>query len=474
MTCQKEFEAAATRALQHAVAWRSDGPKLPAVPTSSREELRALFDVGLPSQGLAAEAVIENLVKAAEPGLANNTHSNFYSWVQGSSHPVGVAADILTSAWGQNAAIYQTAPAAAVAEEVAGKWLLELLDLPASASLAFSTGATMASFICLAAARSEVLHRHGYDLEEHGLGGAPAIKVFVGEEAHATIFSDLRYLGFGRNNIIRIDADAQGRMLMSDLAKKMTQQSGPKIVIAQAGHINSGAFDPFLEIIPLAAQHKAWVHVDGAFGLWARSAPALAPHCAGVQAADSWTTDGHKWLQIPYDSGFAIIKDSVAHRRAMDISASYLVKHPGDGRNPSQFSPELSRRSRGFAVWAVLQALGRDGVVEMLSRHCQCARHLTNRLQEETGIRVLNEVVLNQLAIAFGEEDQALEIRDQMTARVIDIIRDENHNFVHGAHWKGQSILRISIISRLTDISDIDGLVESILRAWRQTKIEIK
>jgi glutamate/tyrosine decarboxylase-like PLP-dependent enzyme len=466
MTSHKEFKAAAEKALEHALAWREDGVKLPAFPSATTAELRARFDRDLPAQGLNGEVVIENLVRAAEHGLVNNTHPNFYAWVQGASHPIGVAADILTSAWGQNAAIYQTAPAAAIAEEVSAKWILELLDLPPECSFAFATGATTASFICLSVARSEVLHRQGYDLELEGLTGAPNIQVFLGEEAHATIISNLRYLGFGRKNIVFIAVDKQGRMLPKDLADKLSRADGPKIVILQAGHINSGAFDPFDDIIPLCQTHNAWVHVDGAFGLWARAAPSLTHLCEGVENADSWTVDGHKWLQVPYDSGYAIVKHPKAHRRAMDISASYLVSDPDDGRNPTQFGMELSRRARGFTLWAVLQAFGREGVVEMLSRHHDCAKILQQRLAGISGIRILNQVVLNQLAIAFGDENQELEKRNQMTAAVIRKIRQENRNFVLGANWKNQTILRISIISQLTDKSDIELLAASLLRAW--------
>lgn len=471
MTSQNEFRAAATRALEKAVAWREDGPKIPAVPTASTQELRALFDVGLPEEGRDGVAVIENLAAAAEQGLVPNSHPNFYAWVQGGSHPVGVAADYLTSAWGQNAGIYQTAPAAAIAEEVTAKWLLDLLRLPATSSVAFATGATMASFICLSAARSEVLMRAGYDLEEEGLIGAPQIHVFLGEEAHATILADLRYLGFGRKHLISIRSDEEGRMLASDLEEKMARHPGPKIVVAQAGHINSGAFDPFTDIIPLARSHDAWVHVDGAFGLWARTVPELAHFGEGLDEADSWTVDGHKWLQVPYDSGYAIINNEAAHLRAMNISASYIASKPEDGRQPSHYVPELSRRARGFAVWAVLQALGRKGVEEMISRHCHCAHHLETRLKGVPGIRILNEVVLNQLAIAFGQTEP-LEKRDAMTARVIEKIRTENKNYVAGASWKGQEILRVSIISRQTDEGDIDSLADSVLTAWKAVQAE--
>ncbi len=471
MTSQNEFRAAAMRALEKAVTWREDGPKLPAIPTATAQELRALFDIGLPDDGRDGVEVIEDLAAAAERGLVNNTHANFYAWVQGSSHPVGVAADYLTSAWGQNAGIYQTAPAAAIAEEIAAKWLLELLHLPETSSVAFATGATMASFICLSAARSEVLKRAGYDLEEDGLIGAPQIHLFLGEEAHATIHADLRYLGFGRKNLIRVRCDEEGRMIASDLAEKMALHAGPKIVVVQAGHINSGAFDPFTEIMPVARHHGAWVHVDGAFGLWARTVPQLAHYGAGLEEADSWTVDGHKWLQVPYDSGFAIIKNEEAHLRAMGISASYIAGRPEDGRHPSYYVPELSRRARGFAVWAVLQTLGRKGVEEMIARHCHCARHLEARLKDVPGIRILNEVALNQLAIAFGQ-DEPLETRDAMTKKVIEKIREENLNFVLGANWRGQEILRISIISRQTDTRDIDSLADSILAAWKAVEAE--
>jgi len=472
VTTQIEFEAALRLALEHAVSWRTDGPRFPAISPASRDQLRKQLDIGLSDNGKDGEEVITALVRAVEGGLATNTHPNFYAWVQGSSHPVGVAADLLTSSWGQNAAIYQTAPAAAIAEETAAAWLLDLLRLPNDASMAFSTGATMASFICLSAARSEVLHRVGYNLEQDGLFGAPPVSVLLGEEAHATIFSDLRYLGFGARNIVRVAVDEQGRMLAADLKAKLVSTDGPKIVITQAGHINSGAFDPFPEIIAASKEHKAWVHVDGAFGLWARSVPTLAPLAAGLEDADSWTVDGHKWLQVPYDSGFAIIRHPAAHRRAMDITASYLVNHDLDGRNPSQFSPELSRRARGFAVWAVLQALGRNGVQEMVLRHCQCALHLSRRLADIPDIRILNEVVLNQIAIAFGDEKASLEDRDKWTGLVVQSIREENLNFVLGAYWRDQAILRVSVISLHTDISHMDVLADSIIRAWDAVRPE--
>jgi len=242
------------------------------------------------------------------------------------------------------------------------------------------------------------------------------------------------------------------------LKTKLYATDGPKIIITQAGHINSGAFDPISEICDIAVAHNAWVHVDGAFGLWARATPALASLCEGMEKADSWTTDGHKWLQVPYDSGFGIVKHPDAHRRAMDINASYLVQDDQDGRNPSQYGPELSRRARGFAVWATLQALGRNGVTELIDRHCRCARHLGDRLEPVEGIEVINDVILNQLAITFDQSDAR-------TTQVIEALRLENKHFVLGATWKGAAIMRISVISHMTDIEHMDALASSIITA---------
>jgi glutamate/tyrosine decarboxylase-like PLP-dependent enzyme len=469
MSGQEIFKRVTQRAVELAADWRDDGPKIPAVPTAMVDELRARFDIGLPDEGRDGEEIVDLLNGAAQNGLVSNTHPNFYAWVQGSSHPVGVAADILTSAWGQNAGIYQTAPAAAIAEEVAGAWLLDLMDLPRESSIAFANGATLASFTCLAAARSEVLRRANYDLEEEGLIGAPDLCVFLGEEGHETVFMDLRYLGIGRKNRVLIRSDKQGRMDAKDLREKIALHNGPKIIIAQAGHINSGAFDPFAEIVKIAKDHDAWVHVDGAFGLWARAVPELAHLTDGIDLADSWTVDGHKWLQIPYDCGFAIVRDSEAHKRAMAINASYLVHHNNDGRNLSHFGPELSRRARGFAVWAVLQAFGRNGLEEMIARHVRCAQYLATCLAPIPGVRILNDVVLNQLAIAFGENEPQ-DQRDEMTRKVITAIRKENRNFVLGAKWNGEEILRLSVISHLTDESHMDDLAASITRAWEKVQ----
>lgn len=466
---RRAFDELLLHAARLAIADRTDGAAVPPRPAATAEELRALFDVGLPDHGRSGVDVIDRLVAAARPGLVGNTGPDFFAWVMGASNPVGVAADWLTGAWGQNAAIYATSPAAAVAEEVVAGWLVDLLRLPPESAVGFATGATMASFTCLAAARSEVLGRVGYDLESDGLIGAPSISIFVGEEAHTTIFSGLRYLGFGGKNIVTIATDSAGRMRAEDLAAKLDQRRGAKIIVGQAGHINSGAFDPFPELAKLAKRHDAWLHVDGAFGLWARAVPEFEALTAGVEVADSWAVDGHKWLQVPYDSGFAIVRNAFALKRAMDTSASYIAEKPGDGRNPTQYGPELSRRARGFTAWAVLQALGRDGIADLIRGHCRLARRLATRLASEVGIALMNEVALNQLAISF--DDAASEVdADTLTDRVVAEIRREDTSFVEPAAWKERHILRVSIISEETQDEHVDRLADTIIRAWRRVR----
>jgi glutamate/tyrosine decarboxylase-like PLP-dependent enzyme len=464
---QRTFDEIARHVAHLAIADRA--ATAPPRPGASVAELRARFDIGLPDDGRDGLEVLDRLAAAARPGLVGNTGPDFFGWVMGASHPVGVGADWLAAAWGQNAAIYATSPAAAIAEEVVARWLLDLLRLPPESSVGLATGATMASFTCLAAARSEVLRRVGYDLETDGLIGAPPISAFVGEEAHTTIFSGLRYLGFGQKNLVKIASDESGRMRADDLERELDRHGGPKIIVGQAGHINSGAFDPFPEVADLAHIHNAWLHVDGAFGLWARAVPEFDQLCAGVEAADSWAVDGHKWLQVPYDSGFAIVKDERAHKRAMDTSASYIAEKPGDGRNPTQYGPELSRRARGFAAWAVLQALGRNGVADLIRGHCRLARHLKSMLEAEPGVRVMNEVALNQLAIVF--EDETLQVEaDTLTGRVFAEMQKDNASFVEQASWKGRCILRVSIISGVTRRDHVERLAASIVRAWRRVK----
>jgi glutamate/tyrosine decarboxylase-like PLP-dependent enzyme len=452
------------RALEHACDFRdniADREPRPVIPAN---ELQALFDGPTPELGEDPLAVIDTLDSAAKPGLTGSTGSRFFGWVIGASHPVGVAADMLTSAWGQNAGLYACSPAAAMAEKVAARWLLDILRLPPECSVGFVTGATMASFVCLAAARSAVLTRAGWDVEVEGLNGAPRVRVLLGEDAHVTILAALRYLGFG-GRPIRIRTDEDGRMDPQALAEALAQDTGPAIVIAQAGQINTGAFDPMPAIAGTCRQHGAWLHVDGAFGLWARAVPEMADLSAGLEEADSWSTDGHKWLQLPYDSGFAIVRDRQAHRRAMSITASYLPESEGAEYDPGHFVPELSRRARGFAVWAQLRALGRQGVADMVRHHCALTRWIAARLSRERGVHVLNTVHLNQLIVSFG--DGTPEERNALTRATIECLQADNICLAGGAEWRGLWVLRISVISAPLTEADMDRLATAILSAWR-------
>ncbi|MCB8820275.1 pyridoxal phosphate-dependent decarboxylase family protein [Microvirga rosea] len=458
------------QAAEHAINFRGAISGRLQRPEASYGTILARFEAETPEEGTAAATVVQDLVDLAQPGLHATTGPRFFGWVIGSSHPVGVAADWLTSAWGQNAANHTAAPAAAAAETVAARWLLDLLDLPREASVGFVTGATVANFVCLAAARKELLRRGGWDVEARGLFGAAPIQVLIGEDAHATVFSDLQLLGFGQEQVVRVATDDAGRILPSAFEKALGsgtgRGTGPTIAILQAGQLNTGAFDGFSELIPMAHEQRAWVHVDGAFGLWARACLEKRTLTAGVEAADSWATDGHKWLQTPYDCGYAIVRDADIHRRAMTIAASYLPPVSEGERDPSHFVPELSRRARGFATWAMIKHLGRTGIAAMVERHCRMARQMAEALSREAGIRVMNDVVINQIILRFGPDDST-DMGDKLTLETIGHLQAEGSCFMGGALWKGRWAMRISVISAATEQGDADRAVEAVRRAWR-------
>lgn len=449
-------------AAKRGLAYRESVASQSPYPRVGTEKLRALFDTGLPENPRAGIDVLTQLADAAEAGLVGSSGDAFYGWVMGASDPVGIAADWLTSAWGQNSAIYQTAPSAAIAEEVAGKYLIDLLGLPLQSSVAFTTGATMASFISLAAARSEILHRQGWDLEGDGLSGAPEIPVFLSEEAHSAVFAALRYLGFGHKRLNWIASDADGRMRPDDLAKKLAQNDRPAIVLAQAGHIHTGGCDDLDEIGNLTQKQGAWLHVDGAFGLWASASPAHAYLCAGIEKADSWAVDGHKWIQIPYDSGYAFIKNKEAHCRAMATTASYLNEAPEDGRNPTYYVPEISRRARGFATWAVLQSLGRSGVRDIVNGNCKNAARLADVLSGVHGVRLLHSVQLNQVSLVFEDPTTG----ESRTGAVLEALQQDGRWFVKGAKWRGEDIMRLSFSSATKTDDQIDEFGAAIIECW--------
>lgn len=454
-----------------AVAFRDGIGARPQRPDAGYTEMLAALGGPLPDEGCAPRAAIAALAAAAEPGLHAMTGPRFFGWVIGASHPVGVAADWLTSAWGQNCGNHHAAPAGAAAETAAADWLLALLDLPRESSVGFVTGATVANVVCLAAARGATLRRAGWDVEAKGLFGAPPITVLIGDDAHTTVFSALQLLGLGHDRVARIATDGQGRMRADALARALAQSGGPAIVVAQAGQINTGSFDPFEEIVALAKARDAWVHVDGAFGLWARACPEVAAQAAGVADADSWATDGHKWLQTPYDSGYAIVRDAEAHARAMAAAASYLPAAGAGERDPTHYVPELSRRARGFATWAMIRHLGRDGIARMIARHCAIARRMAQRLGREPGVAVLNDVTLNQVIVRFESEPGA-EQGDAATMAVIERVQRDGRCFVGGARWRGRWVMRLSVISWPTSEADGDAAVAAILDAWRACRAQ--
>ena len=439
-------------------------PGRPVGPGATVAELRERFGGPLPDGPADPAKVVAQLAEAAEPGLVASAGPRYFGFVVGGSEPAALAADWLTAAWDQNAGLYALSPAAAVAEEVAADWLRDLLGLPAGASSGFVTGGLMANFTCLAAARSHVLASAGWDVERDGLGGAPPVSVVVGAERHVTIDIALRYLGLGAGRAKVVPADGQGRLRADALPGVLAACSGPTIVCAQAGDVNSGAFDPLADVCRAAGEHGAWVHVDGAFGLWAAASPALRHLVAGAEQADSWATDAHKWLNVPYDCGLAFVAHPDAHGSVTAKTASYLVAAEGGERDPAGWTPEASRRARGFPVYAALRSLGRAGVVELVERCCAHARRFADRLGGEAGVEVRNEVVLNQVLVRFL--DPAGD-HDARTREVIRRVQDDGTCWLGGSTWQGSAVMRISVSNWSTTEEDVDRSVEAILRAAR-------
>ncbi len=455
-------------AVERAVAYRAGVGDGLARPLETYHMQRERFAGPLPETGMDPEAMLAEMAEAAVHGLMPTIGPRFFAWVMGASHPAGVAAEMLAAAWGQNAGYQMTSPAGAAIEEAAERWLLDILDLPRDSGIGFSTGATVANGTCLAAARTGTLLKAGWDPDADGLFGAPPVHVLIGADAHSSVYSSLQLIGFGRKRVISIATDDQGRMLPSALETAITGLSGPKIVIAQAGQINTGSYDPFAEIVAIGKAHDAWVHVDGAFGLWARAVPHLKHLTEGIEGCDSWVTDGHKWLQVPYDSGFAIVRSRDALLGAMTQWSSYLPSIAQGDRVPSNYVPELSMRARGIPVYAVLKTLGRQGVAELVAGHCAMAKQMAALLAVEPGVRVVNEVTINQLIVNFGIGDAAA--RKAATEAVIARVQADGVCFVAGAAWRGDWVMRISISSGATTAADIALSADAIIAAWRAVK----
>jgi glutamate/tyrosine decarboxylase-like PLP-dependent enzyme len=423
-------------------------------PTAEAVAALAEFYAPLQPESLSPEAVIEELDRIGSPATMGIPGPRFFGFVMGGSLPVAVAANWLATAWDQNTGLYNATPGTAVLEEVALKWMLDVLQLPPTSAGAFVTGTTVAHITSLAAARHAVLARAGWNVEADGLFGAPPITVIVGAEAHPTLFKALGVVGLGRNRVVKVPVDNQGRMR----ADALPAISGPTIVCVQAGNVNTGAVDPIRAIIErVRGGDNTWVHVDGAFGLWARVAPSRAHLVDGLELADSWATDGHKWLNVPYDSGIAFVRDGTALRKSMAISAEYLPTVT-EHRNPSDYTPELSRRARGVDIWAALRSLGRSGLSEMIERSCRQARRFAEGLSA-AGFEILNDVALNQVLVSFGSPER--------TNRVIAGIQEDGTCWCGGTIWQGRTAARISVSCWATTDEDVEQCIEAMVRVAR-------
>lgn len=432
-------------------------------PVASRgtpSEMRAPLPTRLPEQGLPATDVVRAIAAAAEPGLTGNAGGRFFAWVKGGALPAALATDIMCSAWDQNAVLASTSPAGAVLEEVAGRFLLEALRLPSECSYAFVTGCQMAHVTALAAARHAVLARHGWDVEARGLQGAPVVRVLANAHHHSSVTRALRLLGLGRDCVVPLGGDRPGRVSPDVLRNALAlAPDAPTIVVLNAGDLNIGACDDFATLCPIAQAAGAWVHVDGAFGLWANASPRLAPLVAGVERADSWATDGHKWLNTPYDCGMAITRDPGAHSAAMRMTAAYLTTG-GDVRDPMDFTPEWSRRARALPALAALMELGRDGLAAMIERCCDHAAAIYDGMAALPGATGLARPTMNQGLIQFNAHDGS-----NISDAVIAAINASGEAFMSGGTWDGERVMRISVCGWNTNSGDVARTVEAAAAA---------
>jgi glutamate/tyrosine decarboxylase-like PLP-dependent enzyme len=469
-TRREPYSPVLERTLKLALEYLDGLDARPVGATASLAELRQQLHKPIPLEGSEPEKVVEQLVCDVAGGLTGSGGGRFFAWVIGGSVPAALAADWLTSAWDQNAGMYAVAPAAAVVEEVCGRWLLELLGLPATASFALVTGCQMAHVTCLAAARNAVLSRWGWDVEERGLPGAPPVRVVSGDQRHGTIERALRLLGLGRASIVDVPVDESG-LTRAKLEPVLAAAPGaPTIVLLQAGDLNTGAFDPFPEVIPAAHEHGAWVHVDGAFGLWAATSPAHRHFTAGVEQADSWATDGHKWLNVPYDCGYAIVADREAHRRSFAHRVAYL-DHSDVARDQVDWNPEYSRRARGFATYAAIASLGREGIGRLVADCCGHASAIVDGAAALPGVQVLCRPRINQGLLRFLDpRPGATEAdHDRRTDEVAARIVSSGEALFACTTWRGLRCMRVSVSGWATTDEDVARTVRAIHSALRAT-----
>jgi glutamate/tyrosine decarboxylase-like PLP-dependent enzyme len=443
-------------AAKRGIDYREQSVSLSVAPSPEAVENVQRFIEPLPNDGTADLDVLAQLDEIGTPAAVGMTGPRFFGFVIGGSLPVTLASNWLAAAWDQNDVMYEVTPATATLEQVAMEWMIDLFGLPADTGAAFVTGATIANFSALAAARNRVYAGVGWNVEADGLIGAPPISILVGEEVHPTVIKGIGLLGFGRNRVQRLAVDGQGCID----ATRLPRIEGPTIVCTQAGNLNTGGFDPVGDICDAVKARGAWVHVDGAFGLWAAASPDLAHLCNGLQAADSWATDAHKWLNVPYDCGIAFVRDAPALKAAMSITADYLITETRN-RNPSDYTPELSRRARGVDVWTALKSLGRSGLAEMLNRCCSNARRFADGLAK-AGFEILNDVNLNQVLVSFGD--------DSRTRRIIEAIQADGTCWCGVTIWQGHTAMRISVSNWSTTFDDVDVSLEAIVRIASETQ----
>ncbi len=457
----EDERAAMLTASNEAVAYRTDLGESAVKPRLRPSELSPQFDGTLPETGSAASSVIDDLINDAHKGLHGHASPRFFGYVCGGSMPVGVAADFLVTAWGQNAASSWESPSVALIEQTVCHWCLEMLALPKDSGVGIVSGATVANTQGIMAARDALLTRQGWDVGENGLLGAPDIPVFIGAEAHSAPLAGIRYAGLGLGKATRLATDSQGRVRIDALQAALAACKNPPLVILQAGQINTGASDPFAQAIPMIHAAGGWVHVDGAFGLWAHAVPELRNALAGVDQADSWAVDLHKWLNAPYDAGLCIVRDRAALVSTMSARGAYLPDL-GDTWEPSESTLELSRRARGIPSYAIIRHLGAQGIRAMIAHHCNMAKYLAEKLAATPGLSILNDVVLNQLAIACETDD--------LTVKVLDRIQERARVYPSHGVWQGRQIIRVSIINHATDYADIDLLFKEILDAYHSLR----
>ena len=448
-----QYDKPLDRAAAHARDWLAEVPERAVPPRVTTDDVVAALG-DLPEGPSDAADVIDLLARHVEPGLMAMPSGRFFGWVIGGTLPAAMGADWLVSAWDQNTGMRYATPGVTGVEESAAAWLLDLLGLPPTSDVGFVTGATMANFTGLAAGRQSVLTRAGWDLDRDGLTGAPRVNVIVGEDRHGTVDLALRYLGLGAPTAV--PADEQGRVRPDALAETLAAVDGPTIVALQAGNLHSGAFDPFADCIDLAHDHGAWVHVDGAFGLWAAATPRLRHLVAGIERADSWATDAHKTLNTPYDCGIAVVADASAVRAAFGMRASYLV-HADDKGDPLDKVPELSRRARGVPVWAALRSLGRSGVSDLVDRLTVHARAIADGIATVPGAEILNDVVYTQVSVAFGDDARTQAVTERLLA--------DGTAWMSGSRWRDRAVLRVSVSNWSTDEDDVAASVDAVRRA---------